>query len=156
MGKTVELGGFRLDVIDTPGHSGGHVTLVERRRRWCFCGDLYAGANPKVLRADEVAWEMVRSMRTLADLAIPDLVLFTGIGRVVPDGCRVLGECAAYLRDLGSRAAELKAEGMTAAEIRDHLLGGESVFAVLTGGHYSSENLIRSLLEDGRRCLGAR
>lgn len=38
-GEPLALGPFRFEVIETPGHSPGHVMLREETRRWVFCGD---------------------------------------------------------------------------------------------------------------------
>jgi glyoxylase-like metal-dependent hydrolase (beta-lactamase superfamily II) len=148
LGPTVETGRFRLEVVDTPGHSQDHVAFVERDRGWCFSGDLFVGPRPKAVRPDEDVAAMVRSMERLAALetGTGDLVLFTGLGKVVDDGRGALLECAAYLRDLARRVRELARSGRTPPEIRDELFGGESVLDRLTDGHYSAENMVRALL----------
>ncbi len=38
-GETITVGGFNLQVLWTPGHSAGHVSLYEPQRRVLFCGD---------------------------------------------------------------------------------------------------------------------
>jgi glyoxylase-like metal-dependent hydrolase (beta-lactamase superfamily II) len=40
-GDTVELGGRTLEVIHTPGHTPGHVCLLNRAQRWLMTGDVY-------------------------------------------------------------------------------------------------------------------
>jgi glyoxylase-like metal-dependent hydrolase (beta-lactamase superfamily II) len=43
-GSDVDLGGARLEVLHTPGHSPGSVCLLDRRRRMLFSGDtIYEG-----------------------------------------------------------------------------------------------------------------
>lgn len=43
-GDIIELGGRRLEVIHTPGHSPGHICLWEAERGWLFTGDtVYKG-----------------------------------------------------------------------------------------------------------------
>jgi len=42
-GDRIELGGLRLDVVHTPGHERGLITLFERRRHLAFVGDLVQG-----------------------------------------------------------------------------------------------------------------
>lgn len=39
-GDTVDLGGRRLEVLHTPGHSPGHLCFFERDRGYLFTGDL--------------------------------------------------------------------------------------------------------------------
>ncbi|ABZ82715.1 metallo-beta-lactamase family protein [Heliomicrobium modesticaldum Ice1] len=38
-GETIVTGSLRFDVLDTPGHSLGHVALWEQKNRWLFTGD---------------------------------------------------------------------------------------------------------------------
>lgn len=156
LANTVRTERHTFNVVDTPGHCDGHVTLVEPERGWCFSGDLYVGRHPKAIRPDEDVAATVRSMERLAAVGgggdpdghgpVPALTLFTGTGKVVEDGGRALLECAAYLRDLHRQVKEFDARGVPAPAIRDQLLGGESVLALLTDGHYSAENLVRGLL----------
>jgi glyoxylase-like metal-dependent hydrolase (beta-lactamase superfamily II) len=46
-GDVVALGGFRFEVLHTPGHSPGHISLFDRRTGVLFGGDLVG---------DIVAW----------------------------------------------------------------------------------------------------
>jgi glyoxylase-like metal-dependent hydrolase (beta-lactamase superfamily II) len=143
---TIETDHLRFDVIETPGHCNGHVVLVEPEKGWCFSGDLFVSESPKVLRPEENVSEYIRSMRKLGELETERLILFTSIGKIVQDGRKALRSCIEYFEDLSRRAQDLERRGLSLAAIRDELLGGESHFAQLTGGHYSSENLIRAAL----------
>lgn len=151
--------GGRLDfeVIETPGHARGHVSLVEPERGWCFSGDLFVGVEFKVARADEDLGAMARSMRRLAraETAGGGLTLYTGIGQVFPDGHRHLAQCADRLVRLTAQARRLAGDGLTPPDIRDRLFGRESSLAALTGGHYSSEWFVRHLLAPSFEDLGA-
>ena len=40
-GDSIELGGRVLEVLHTPGHSPGHICLLDRPQRWLMTGDLY-------------------------------------------------------------------------------------------------------------------
>jgi len=156
LGDRVSVDGGRagrrleLEVLHTPGHSPGHVTFVERDRGWCFTGDLFVGERFRVSRREEDFTALARSLALLAgvDTAAGKLTLFTGIGRVVEDGRRALSECLDHLRTVWLAARRLRdEEGLDPPTIRDRLFGRESTFAFLTGGHYSSENFIRCLLD---------
>ena len=39
-GDVIDLGGRRIEVLHTPGHSPGHMCFFERSRGWLFTGDL--------------------------------------------------------------------------------------------------------------------
>jgi len=67
-GDVVRVGSVQLKVLHMPGHSPGHLVLVERQQRWLFTGDLLLkggtgganvpGGNPQ---------DFVRSIARLRD-----------------------------------------------------------------------------------------
>lgn len=144
--EKIETAHCRFEVIETPGHCSGHVALVESKKGWCFSGDLFVGERPKVLRPEEDISGYIRSMRKLVEFKTDRLILFTGIGKIVQDGRKSLRSCIEYFEDLSRRAKDLEKRGLSPAAIRDEVFGEESHFVQLTGGHYSSENLIRAAL----------
>ncbi len=42
-GDTIRIAGFRLEVIDTPGHTFGHISLYDRAKRLFIAGDHILG-----------------------------------------------------------------------------------------------------------------
>ena len=42
-GDVIEVGGFSLEVIDTPGHTFGHISLYDRKRALFIAGDHVLG-----------------------------------------------------------------------------------------------------------------
>jgi glyoxylase-like metal-dependent hydrolase (beta-lactamase superfamily II) len=138
-----------FNVIDTPGHSLGHIALVEMDRGWCFSGDLFAREQMKFIRPEEDMGETVASMKKLIALPSDRLVLFTSVGRIVENGRQAMASCIHYIEDLSGRAKALETEGLDVAEIVRRLFGGEHSFAQLTNGQYTTENLIRSVLKMG-------
>lgn len=147
LSKVIEAGRFRYEVLETPGHSVGHVCLVERERGWCFSGDIFSRETLKFIRPEEDMGRTVRSMKRLVDLETERLVLFTSVGKIIEDGRSVLRGCIGYLEDLSARAKDLKGRGHTVEEIVKVLFGGEHDFALLTNGQYTTENLVRSVLQ---------
>ncbi len=149
LGQVIETPRFRFEVLEAGGHSAGHVCLVEMERGWCFSGDIFISERPRVIRADEDAAGLIASMRRLASLPTGRLVLFTSMGKIIPGGREALEACAAYLEETGTRVRELSRAGRTIEEIREGLFAGGSSLAALTGGHFSTDNLIASLLKTG-------
>lgn len=145
--EVIEAGRFRYEVLETPGHSVGHVCLVEGERGWCFSGDIFSRETLKFIRPEEDMGQTVRSMRRLVDLETERLVLFTSVGKIIEDGRSALRRCIGYLEDLSARAKDLKGRGHAVEEIMGDLFGGEHAFARLTDGQYTTENLVRSVLE---------
>ena len=138
---------YSFDVIDTPGHSTGHVALVEQSRGWCFSGDIFAREKMKFIRPEEDMGETVASMRKLINLSTDRLILFTSVGRIVEEGRRALQDCIQYIEELSRRAKALEKEGLGIPEIIRELFGGEHAFAELSNGQYTTENLLRSVLK---------
>ena len=78
-GETLELGGFELDVIFTPGHSPGHVTYSVRGEDAIFSGDvLFQGSVGRVdLPGGD--WDtLLESIRTLVDEHSPETTVYPG------------------------------------------------------------------------------
>jgi glyoxylase-like metal-dependent hydrolase (beta-lactamase superfamily II) len=137
---------FTFEVIETPGHSEGHIVLFERTQGWCFSGDLFARENPKFIRPEENMGKTVESMKKIAGLGTDRLVLFTSIGKVIEDGRQSLLSCIHYLEELSEKAKKLESKGMNPIEIMQNIFGSEHPFAQMTNGQYTTENLIRSVL----------
>lgn len=138
---------FSFLMVDTPGHCIGHICPVELSRGWCFSGDLFAREKPKFIRPEENIGLILQSMRTVMELPVERLVLFTSVGKIVKDGRRALSECIDYLTDTAERAREMERSGSTPESIVKEIFGGEHPFAELTNGQFSTINLVRSLLE---------
>jgi hydroxyacylglutathione hydrolase len=64
-GDVIELGGRRISVVHTPGHSSDSITLVDREAGYAFVGDLLYGGDLDAWLpgADLEAW--LESTRTL-------------------------------------------------------------------------------------------
>lgn len=136
-------------VIETPGHSAGHIALAEPSKGWFFTGDLFARENPKFIRPEEHIGKTMASMRTIMEAAGGRLVLFTSVGKIVEDGRAALTACMEYLSGLALTAKKLSGEGLAPEEIVKGMFGGEHNFAEITNGQYTSLNLVRSLLDSG-------
>ena len=78
-GERLDLAGFEIDVIFTPGHSPGHVTFSIPSEKVMFSGDvLFQGS---VGRTDLPGghWPtLLESIRTLVDGHAPDTVVYPG------------------------------------------------------------------------------
>ncbi len=67
-GETLELAGFQIDVIFTPGHSPGHVTYSVRDEDAIFSGDvLFQGSVGRVDLPGGDGPTLIESIRTLVD-----------------------------------------------------------------------------------------
>ena len=146
LGEVVTTEKYRFQVIETGGHSRGHVSLVEPDRGWCFSGDIFITERPEVIRADEDVRGLIKSMKMLAGLPTERLVLLTSMGRIIPEGRSALLSCAHHLEELTEQVQAYAAQGLAHSEIRERIFGRGSSLAGLTGGHFSSGNLVASIL----------
>jgi hydroxyacylglutathione hydrolase len=71
-GERLELAGFEIDVLFTPGHSPGHVTYSIADEQAVFSGDVLFESS--IGRTDLPGGDTATLMRTLAELlaALPD------------------------------------------------------------------------------------
>lgn len=136
-----------FDVLATPGHSVGHIVLLEKEKGWCFSGDMFARENPKFIRPEEDMGETIRSLEKILAAMPSQITLFTSIGRIVENGRDALEENIRYLRELAAKAQGLHKQGSSVEEITVDLFGGEHLFAQMTNDQYTTENLIRSVLK---------
>jgi hydroxyacylglutathione hydrolase len=144
--EVVETDHYTFVVVNTPGHSLGHVVLLEKDRGWCFSGDIFARDQPKFIRPEEDMGETVASMKKILAMTGPHLILFTATGRIIEDGRQALEDCVFYLENLAAKAKSLEAAGLTVQAIMQDLFGGEHAFAQFTDGQFTTENLVRSVL----------
>ena len=146
LGKTIDTPRYSFDVIQTPGHSRGDVTLVEKNAGWCFTGDLIAAPKPRTARREEDVPAMIASLRALAAHPASTLTLFAAVGTVFENGRETLVTAAEYLEEIRRKAGVLSEEGHAPEDIVHELFGRETALKDLTEGDFSTENLIYSLL----------
>jgi hydroxyacylglutathione hydrolase len=78
-GETLELAGFELDVIFTPGHSPGHVTYSVRGEDAIFSGDvLFQGSVGRVDLPGGDWATLLESIRTLVEKHPPQTTVYPG------------------------------------------------------------------------------
>jgi hydroxyacylglutathione hydrolase len=78
-GEKLELAGFEVDVIFTPGHSPGHVTFSIPDEHAVFSGDVLF--NGSVGRTDLPGGDwptLLESIRTLVDTLPPETTVYPG------------------------------------------------------------------------------
>ncbi len=144
VGRQVETGRFRFEVVHTPGHSPDHICLFEPARGWLFSGDAYIGGEDRALREGYDIHGIIASLKRLAEL--PVQTIFAGSGSVREMGVEPLMEKIDYLEDLGQRVEDLHQQGLSPAQIRRRLFGAELPIAYITLGHFSGRHLVRSYL----------
>ena len=78
-GETLELAGFEIDVLFTPGHSPGHVTYSIADEEALFSGDvLFQGSVGRTDLPGGDWGTLLESIRTLIDSFPPETKVFPG------------------------------------------------------------------------------
>ncbi|MBW1922931.1 MAG: MBL fold metallo-hydrolase [Deltaproteobacteria bacterium] len=94
-GDVIEAGGFRLQCVETPGHTWGHLCLYEARKRILFSGDHILGdITPNIQlwsdRDNPLEWYL-ESLERVDGMEV-DLVL--------PGHRRIFQDCHGRIREL--------------------------------------------------------
>lgn len=114
-GDALDLGARQLEVVATPGHTGGHVCLADRAARLLFTGDhvlprIYSGVGIGVQPGDEPLGDLLASLERLAPFdeytVLPGHEFrFTGLRarreRIAAHHLRRTAEVAALVEELG-------------------------------------------------------
>ena len=78
-GEKLELAGFEIDVIFTPGHSPGHVTYSIPTERALFSGDvIFQGSIGRSDLPGGDAPTLMESIRTLVESHPPETTIYPG------------------------------------------------------------------------------
>lgn len=78
-GERLELAGFAIDVLHTPGHSPGHVTYSVADERALFSGDvLFKGSVGRTDLPGGDAPTLMRSLQTLVETFPPETTVYPG------------------------------------------------------------------------------
>jgi hydroxyacylglutathione hydrolase len=78
-GETLELAGFRIEVLFTPGHSPGHVTFAIPDEQALFSGDvLFQGSVGRTDLPGGDWGTLLESIRTLVDSFPPETTVYPG------------------------------------------------------------------------------
>ena len=134
-----------LEVIHTPGHSPGHVCLYEPVKKWLFSGDLHVGKLSLEAQPFENLIKIIDSLRKLTNYDVREI--FCGHQGHLPEGNKIIQEKLSFLEGAKERAEELQAEHVPLKEITKQIAGKETFMKVITGGHMSKLNGIKSLLQ---------
>ena len=109
-GFTVNLGGRKLEVIATPGHTPDAMSLIDRENGLLFTGDTYYPAPIWLYRPETDLDAYVKSVKRLAALA-PELKLVLGAHNVPVAEPSVLPRLAAAIEAVRTGQGTVKAEG---------------------------------------------
>lgn len=140
----IETPNHRFQVIYTPGHSLDHICFYEPDQGWLFSGDLFVGGQDRALGARYDIWQIIASLKRVADL--PLKALFPGSARVRKDPGEEIKSKISYLEDLGGRILNLHDQGRDVRAITRLICGAPMPVELITLGHFSRRHLVLSYL----------
>jgi glyoxylase-like metal-dependent hydrolase (beta-lactamase superfamily II) len=143
-GEVIETERYRFRVIYTPGHSPDHLCLYEVHQGWIFSGDLFVGGKDRAIRADCDVWQIIASLKRIAEL--PANWLFPGSARVRQHPTQELMQKIAYLEELGGQVLDLHQRGWEVSDIVRTLFKGPMFIEWVTLGEFSRRRLVLSYL----------
>jgi len=109
-GFTVNLGGRKLEVLSTPGHTPDAICLLDRANGLLFTGDTYYPAPIWLYRPETDLDAYVNSAKRIAALA-PDLKLVLGAHNIPVAEPSVLPRLVAAIQAVRSGQGTVKPEG---------------------------------------------
>jgi glyoxylase-like metal-dependent hydrolase (beta-lactamase superfamily II) len=126
-GDKIELGNRTLDVLHTPGHTPGHVCLLDRAHRWLMTGDLYYPGNLYAHFAYSNVNDMLASARRLATLE-PDVDWLLPSHNQTPMPSSELGRLARAMEDITGGAAVWEERDSEWGRVRRYDFGSFAVW----------------------------
>lgn len=143
MPETLETEKYKFQVLDTPGHALYHNCFFEPSQGWLFTGDLYVGSKQLVCIVEENMRQTIDTIDRLLKLDFD--TVFCAHGGVIENGKIRLGKKRDYLLSLQENVCKLRAKGLTDREIDNELNGFVLDITPMSGGDWSSYNIIRTL-----------
>ncbi|MGV9171027.1 MAG: MBL fold metallo-hydrolase [Promethearchaeia archaeon] len=134
-----------LEVIHTPGHSPGHICLYDPKKKWLFSGDLHVGKFSLEAQPFDDLVQIITSLKKLATYDISEI--FCGHQGRFSRGNEVLKKKLTFLEEAKRQAEQLYEDNVSLKQITRRVAGKEGVMKLITGGHMSKMNGIKSLLQ---------
>ncbi len=148
LGSDIRVGNYHFEVIGSPGHTDDHICLYEPDKKWLFTGDLFCGTTFLYLRQDENYLQILETIKKLSQLEIG--TIFCSLKGAVTNGRDALLKKINKMETLRDDVLKLRDKGLPPEEIRQKVLGKEDARNLITGGHYSKQNTIDSILWNKR------
>lgn len=143
-GEILEHKGYHLQALHTPGHCLDHICFYEPNREWLFSGDLFVGGRERAIRQGSNIWQIIQSLKRIADL--PIRWLYAGAARARENPKAELNTKIAYLEELGDQILAFQRQGWSVSAITRRLCGQTMPIEWITLGHFTRKHLVLSFL----------
>ena len=143
----LETSNCRFSLIPIPGHASDMVALYEPERKWLFSADLYINSYIGYFLDDESITDQIASIKKILKLDFK--VMFCSHNPQLKNAREKLEEKLLFLEDFNGKVIELYRGGSNEKEIFKKLKLKELLLPyILSGGHLSKRNMIRSVIRD--------
>lgn len=142
--QVIETAIYRLDVYDAPGHHKDHIVLHEKKMGWLFTGDLYMGRKQIVAFKDENIRDAISSLTKLVKLDFD--TVFCGHSGIHSDGKKKMQAKLDFFLTLRENVRDLEKRGLSPEEIDKKLFPGKKLWTFISGGEWSSFNMVKTVL----------
>lgn len=142
-----------LTVVPAVGHSEDHHVVWDAERETVFGGDLFVGVKVRIAHDDEDPRAQVAAIRRVA--ALSPRRYFDGHRGLLEDPVTQLLAKAAWIEEMVGAIEDRAHRGWGEAAIRDDVLGSEDRMGMVSRGHYSRLNFVRSVLATMAGSTGA-
>lgn len=143
MPEFLSTGKYCFQAINTPGHMPNHQVLFEPNEGWLFSGDLYIREKLRFCYAGE---DLKLTIETLKEVLKLDFdTVFCGHSGVLEDGRERLKRKLDFLLGLQEQVYSLRSRGLGDREIALELFPDNQIIAEISGGEWSSLNVVRSI-----------
>lgn len=132
--------------LETPGHTPDHIALYSPDRGILFTGDLFVVPRTRLILRNESIPAIIRSLKLL--LSKDFQTIYCAHAGVVDNGPGALGSKLDYLETLAGEVMRLYQQGLPVREIDRRLHTGTTLLSLISGREWSSEYIVRSIIED--------
>lgn len=140
---------FTFRIIETFGHSPGHVSVYIPEKEWIVGGDIFITKRPHFLRATESVSGSIDSLAKL--IALKPRKFFCASGKVLENPVEELQKKIDNFSDWRKKVLALHQEGVNSEEIRDRVFGKETNFAYMSRGIFSKMNFVKNILKEEKK-----
>lgn len=146
IGSEIKTNKYCFKVLETPGHSPDHISLLESEQGWLFAGDLYLAEKVRFIHVDEDSNLMVRSLKKLLNYDFE--TLYCSSGRVLENAHQAIQAKINYWEEASRNVRFLHELGLSSEEIRDKLFGSESPLYEVSEGELGKIHLVNAFIKE--------
>lgn len=143
LGEEIATPKYRFQVVSAPGHMAQHDILWEENQGWLFSGDLFVRPKLRFCFYEEDMKQTIASLEKALRLDFE--TVFCAHRGVLENGREMLQSKLHFLLDLQKQVNALRGEGLTDREIDEKLFGADQFITELSGGEWSSYNIIKTI-----------